>query len=110
MIIIAIIVLIAGTVDGCFSVLPQEYRRMPPKLIWGTITAFVINVAVNLLFSNSQQVAGLLSIAAILLYVVFRGLGYLGLAFSFRAFGKDHPVAIAKSGLPLALFASVADA
>jgi hypothetical protein len=104
-----ILALIAGFVDGSFGVLPKEYHKVHRKLIWGIMAAGIVNVLLGILSLAQPGMAALLGLLALLSYFVFRGVGFLGLAYSFRAYSRDESAPISPTGVLLAWAASTVD-
>lgn len=110
MLLVIIIVAIASAVDGCYMSIPREFHKIHPKLIWAIVTAAVVNIGASFLMSSSPAVAGQLALAAIAIYFVFRGIAFIGLDFSFRAYGRENGIRISTVGSILAWLASLLDA
>src|ERR1043165_4341993 len=100
---------IAGMVDHCFGALPKEYLKVPPKMIWLVVTAFVLYIVANTLAFTAPLLAVSLAMAATVMFFLVRAIAFIGMQFSFRAYAREHPVTMSPAGMLLALIASFLD-
>ncbi|HLX62474.1 MAG TPA: hypothetical protein VKX17_14445 [Planctomycetota bacterium] len=104
-----VLLLIAGTVDGCFAVLPAEFRKVPPKMIWAIMTAFVLYLTALILAQKMPGPAAFALLAGFAIFFVVRGISFIGLSLSFRSYARERNVHVALTGPLLAGLASTLD-
>src|SRR4051794_31921870 len=101
---------IGSTITQYFAVLPKNYQKIPPKLIWLTLVALGLNFFSMILAPTAPEAAGLISLGSFGLYYLVRAVCYIGLAGSYRAYAADHPISNSPVGLLAAIAASTIDA
>ncbi len=99
---------IAGFTDTLYQIVPKQYHRVPSKIIWLTVTAFVVEIAAGVLAKNAPLFAGVLALVGFVLYLGARMMGFMGLAAAYNAYETELSIGISNK-LPSAILASVLD-
>jgi hypothetical protein len=108
-ILVTALVGICGVVDHCYATLPKQYHMANARLIWFTVTAFVLVIGANILADRAPVAAGLLFLFALAQFFLFRGIAFIGLERSFVVYGRDNEMLMPAIGALLAWAASSCD-